>query len=90
VPAVSPASPERSKGTTKIARLRTQLDISQEELAVATGISVATLHRIETGEHENPTVRQIYAIAWALGVAPGKLIEPGWMQQGVRRLTAPD
>lgn len=47
-----------------------EMGVSQEELAAATKISVTTLHRIETDDHKNPAVRQIYAIACALGVAP--------------------
>jgi transcriptional regulator with XRE-family HTH domain len=86
---MTPARADRSTTATKIARRRVELDVSREALAEATGISLKTLQRIECGESTNPTVRQLYAIAVALGSTPSALVEEGWLARGVKRLAAP-
>ena len=55
-------------------RLRTAARISLADLAAAGGISKTTLHGIEQGEG-NPTLSTLWALATALRVPLGELIE---------------
>lgn len=56
-------------------RLRTAAGISLADLATAGGISKTTLHGIEQG-HGNPTLSTLWALATALRVPLGELLEP--------------
>jgi transcriptional regulator with XRE-family HTH domain len=56
-------------------RLRTSAGLSLAELAATGGISKTTLHGIEQGEG-NPTLSTLWALATALGVSLGELLEP--------------
>jgi transcriptional regulator with XRE-family HTH domain len=56
-------------------RLRTLAGLSLADLAAAGGISKTTLHGIEQGEG-NPTLSTLWALATALGVSLGELLEP--------------
>ena len=59
-------------------RLRTQRELTgrgQSDVAVEAGISPSTLSRIESGDRR-PTLEQLIAIAWALGVQPAPLLNP--------------
>jgi len=49
--------------------------MSLADLAAAAGISKTTLHGIEQGEG-NPTLSTLWALATALGVSLGELLEP--------------
>jgi transcriptional regulator with XRE-family HTH domain len=54
-------------------RLRSNLGLSQEELALRLGtIDQAYISQLEAGER-NPTGRTIFRLAEALGVSPGEL-----------------
>jgi transcriptional regulator with XRE-family HTH domain len=55
--------------------LRTAARLSLADLAAACGISKTTLHGIEQGEG-NPTLSTLWALATALGVSLGELLEP--------------
>lgn len=55
-------------------RLRTAAGISLADLAAAGGISRTTLHGIEQG-HGNPTLSTLWALATALRVPLGELLE---------------
>ncbi|MCW6006661.1 helix-turn-helix domain-containing protein [Micromonospora sp. CPCC 205371] len=55
-------------------RLRTAAGISLADLASAGGISKTTLHGIEQG-HGNPTLSTLWALATALKVPLGELLE---------------
>jgi transcriptional regulator with XRE-family HTH domain len=60
-----------------VRRLRTAAGISLADLAVAGGVSKTTLHGIEQG-HGNPTMSTLWALASALQVPLGELLEsPG-------------
>jgi DNA-binding XRE family transcriptional regulator len=48
--------------------LRTQADLTQEQLAVKVGIAKATVQTIERGSNLKPTLLTIRSIAAALGV----------------------
>jgi transcriptional regulator with XRE-family HTH domain len=52
--------------------------MSQMELAEATGISVATLRRLERGARANPPLRYLSNCAIVLGVDVDELIEDSW------------
>lgn len=54
-------------------RLRARLSLS--ELAVAAGVAKSTLSQLEAGK-ANPSIETLWAIAKALGVPFGQLIEP--------------
>jgi transcriptional regulator with XRE-family HTH domain len=56
-------------------RLRAAAGLSLADLAAACGISKTTLHGIEQGEG-NPTLSTLWALASALGVSLGELLEP--------------
>lgn len=56
-------------------RLRTSAGLSLADLAAAGGISKTTLHGIEQGQG-NPTLSTLWALATALGVTLGELLEP--------------
>jgi transcriptional regulator with XRE-family HTH domain len=58
-----------------IHRLRTAAGLSLAELAAAGEISKTTLHGIEQGAG-NPTLSTLWALATALGVPLGELLEP--------------
>jgi len=58
-----------------VQRLRTSAGLSLAELAAAGGISKTTLHGIEQGAG-NPTLSTLWALATALGVSLGELLEP--------------
>jgi transcriptional regulator with XRE-family HTH domain len=60
---------------TKLAKLRLERGISQEELAAVTGISIATYRRLERGEITNPGVAYLSNCAQALGVELDDVIE---------------
>ncbi len=45
---------------------RAALDLSQQQLADAVGVSRQTINAIEKGDY-NPTIRLCLAICWALG-----------------------
>ena len=51
-----------------IQELRRKNDMTQEELALKSGVSYTTLIKIERGSVQNPTVMTIKKIADALGV----------------------
>ena len=56
-------------------RLRTSAGRSLADLAAAAGVSKTTLHGLEQGEG-NPTLSTLWALASALGVSLGELLEP--------------
>jgi len=56
-------------------RLRTAAGLSLADLAAAAGISKTTLHGLELGDG-NPTLSTLWALATALGVSLGELLEP--------------
>ena len=58
-----------------IRRLRTAAGLSLADLAAAADVSKTTLHGIEQGEG-NPTLSTLWALATALGVSLGELLEP--------------
>lgn len=76
VPGVS--IPVRSRS--RIARARAAHGWRQDELAAMTGISVATLRRLERGQMDNPPLRYLQNLATALRVDLDKLIEPQWRE----------
>ena len=58
-----------------IRRLRTAAGLSLADLAAAAEVSKTTLHGIEQGDG-NPTLSTLWALATALGVSLGELLEP--------------
>ena len=52
----------------KIRKLRKKRGLKVEEVAVAAGITVGHLYRIERGESQNPKLDVIKGLAKALGV----------------------
>jgi transcriptional regulator with XRE-family HTH domain len=56
-------------------RLRASAGRSLADLAAAAGISKTTLHGLEQGDG-NPTLSTLWALATALGVSLGELLEP--------------
>lgn len=61
--------------------VRRYLSVRQEDLAEATGISLATLQRLESGEVGSKVqVKQLLACAAALGVPFMMLIPTAWLE----------
>lgn len=58
----------------KIKKLRTDLDLSQDELACKADVPYTTLTKIETGVIKKPSVYVVAKIAKALGVSVDDLI----------------
>ena len=54
--------------------------MSQQELAEASGISIATLRRLERGTIKNPPLRYLANCALVLGCPLEELIEEEWRQ----------
>ncbi len=57
-----------------IQKLRKEAKLTQEELAIKSGIPYTTLIKIEGGQVKNPTIRTIKKIADALGVSLDNLV----------------
>ena len=58
-----------------LARVRLEKKLTQEELAVRSGLSQQYLSGLERG-HRNPTIVTLYEIAAALGVSHVDLVQP--------------
>ena len=67
-----------AKAETKLARVRMSRGVTQEELAAAIGLSIATYRRLERATTENPALRYLVNAALALGVALDAMIEDEW------------
>jgi transcriptional regulator with XRE-family HTH domain len=74
------AAPDPADESTKLGRrireLRLKADLTLADLARATGVSIGTLSQLERGL-VSPTVRTLFTVGNALGVAPAWLIDPG-------------
>jgi transcriptional regulator with XRE-family HTH domain len=57
----------------RIRRARVRAGLSQEALAIETGMSTRYVGGIERGE-TNPSVEQIVRLAYTLGMQPGSLL----------------
>lgn len=71
---VPPLSPEHQALGRSIRELRTKLGLSQEELAIATGLHRNYVGGIERGER-NPSFTNILKISAALGVRASALFD---------------
>jgi len=58
----------------KLRSVRERLFVTQEELAERTGMSRATISRIESGQ-QRPRISTVRKLAAALGVSPEALID---------------
>jgi transcriptional regulator with XRE-family HTH domain len=68
---------------TRLAEWREKRGVTQEELAVATGISTSTIRRLENPAdllRANPPLRYLQNCALALGCKLSQLIEPEWQE----------
>ncbi len=66
----------------KIAEVRAERGLTQEELAGLAGLSLQQVRRIELASNTRLTVRRMVELATVLDVEPGKLLE---MPASVRR-----
>jgi transcriptional regulator with XRE-family HTH domain len=64
---------------TKLAKLRLERGINQEELAAVTGISIATYRRLVRGEMPNPPLGYLVHCALALGVDLDEIFDDEWL-----------
>jgi transcriptional regulator with XRE-family HTH domain len=65
----------------RLAAWRDKRGVTQQELAVATGISTSTIRRLESPlevERANPPLRYLQNCALALGCKLSDLVEPEW------------
>lgn len=65
---------EKNNIADKIKNYRTQLGLTQEELAIKAKIPYTTLIKIESGQVKNPTVRTLKKIATALDITVDNLL----------------
>src|SRR4051812_3414120 len=65
----------RSSVAETLRRVRTARGLSVSDLARASGVAKATLSGLESGS-ANPTLETLWALAAALGVSLGELVEP--------------
>jgi transcriptional regulator with XRE-family HTH domain len=89
-----PSRGDASSGTdlsppppTWLARYRREAELAQWEVSSATGISIRTLQRLESGEFDNPPVRYLIRCAVALELDDWHLLlEDKWAKPlpGVR------
>lgn len=66
----SPSTPDR----VLIKALRAHFQMSQVDLASMSGVSLATISRIESGELENPQLETLNAIAKAFNINTSQLL----------------
>jgi DNA-binding XRE family transcriptional regulator len=81
--------PERSKGETKLARLRVTRGLSQTEMSELTGILPGTYWRLERGRLNNPRIRHLANCALVLGVSLEEIIEDEWLTWAPLSVHAP-
>ncbi|WP_322750880.1 MULTISPECIES: helix-turn-helix transcriptional regulator [unclassified Frankia] len=67
---------EQSLGD-RLAQVRRRRSLTQEELAQAAGVSVATIFKLEQGQRTSARVSTLHALARALGVTTSELFGPG-------------
>ena len=77
---MTPADRERSAGATRIARARLKADLTQSQLAAATGLSLRTVQKLDRGEMTNPPIRYLANVAHVLDRDIWDLCEPEWLQ----------
>lgn len=63
-----------------LARVRVDRQVSQAELAVATGLSLRTIQRLERKEIDNPQLRYLVNCALALDVPLEEIIDGDWLE----------
>jgi transcriptional regulator with XRE-family HTH domain len=73
--AVDDAGELRARVARSVRELRSRSGQSLAEVAAAAGIGKSTLHAIEAGE-ANPGIETLWALAGALGVTFGDLLDP--------------
>jgi transcriptional regulator with XRE-family HTH domain len=65
----------RTRLAVKIRSLRAARDLTQQETAEAAAIEVKHLQLIESGDHSNPTLATLVAVAKAFGVELHELLK---------------
>jgi len=76
VPTAAGAGDESTQLGKRIRDLRREAGLTLTDLARATGVSIGTLSQLERGL-VSPTLRTLFTVGNALGVAPAWLIDPG-------------
>lgn len=66
---------ESSKQPTKIAHLRAQREMTLEDLALRSGLSVGTVRGLEKGLIRSPRLQTLYQVARGLGVDVTEILE---------------
>ena len=64
----------------RLVAARKHRGVSQERMAVALGLSLATYRRLETKENPNPQLRYLVNCALLLRVELSSLIEDEWLE----------
>lgn len=59
----------------RVRAIREAAGLTQQEVAKAAGMPYQALAKIERGATDNPTLRTIRALAKALGVGAGELVQ---------------
>lgn len=75
-----PGARRRTEGRTKVARLRQRRRMTQRQLSAASALSLSTVQRYERGDIDNPALRDLVALQWALGARTLRdVIEDEWL-----------
>lgn len=69
---------DASRAATPLRALRVARGISQERMATAIGISLATYRRLESGRMINPPLRYLVNAALVLAVELDDVVDPKW------------
>ena len=64
----------------RLVAARKHRGVSQERMAGAVGLALATYRRLETGENTNPPLRYLVNCALVLRVELSSLIEDEWLE----------
>jgi transcriptional regulator with XRE-family HTH domain len=77
--------PKLSKRSTRLAARRIEARLTQKEMAALTGISLVSYRRLERGEIDNPSLRQLVNCAHVLrsrlpDLKLSQLFEPEWLR----------
>lgn len=74
----APSTPDR----VLIKKLRTHFQMTQVDLASMSGVSLATISKIESGEFKNPRLDTLNAIAKAFNINTSQLLFTGTPKPG--------
>ncbi len=79
MPPTPPERPSSAESDTPLSYQRISAGVTQQELAVAVGVSVRTIQRLESGQVAQPSLRLLINCAIALRVNLGQICQGEWL-----------